>query len=203
MSPILLSGICLYCKHEKRIRGNSHNTRFRELCTRGGIDQPIPRRALIVGVVATVAFTHPISARNGVVIDYSPGESVAIDSSSHLQTYSLRPGTVTLAFGGTSGIVDTGGSGASATATSAARVMVFAERLGDAFRKTSHGYSSRHEGLHDANPNPCIAPAVVVCGRAPPSSSFPATGGTTSAATPSTPVAVGRETPAVTTTPTP
>lgn len=169
---------------------------------------------LVAVVMATSAFTHPLAVRNGVVTDYSAGQSITIRDAGLEQTYALR-GNANAA---TASSVDGLGIGA--------RVTVFSQCFGGGKSSTSAGKStngavatngttpqaasngkgSQSSEPNVANTNYCVALFVIVRQAANTS-----TAGTTAPAGTTTPLATsapgtgttGTSTPMPSMTPTP
>ncbi len=143
---------------------------------------------VVLAMLATSAFTHPLASRNGVVTSYDPGKSLTIHSGAMDMTYALRGDT----FANVNGI----GTGA--------RVTVWAECFGGSNSangalaalapSTANGNAAVHPSGHIANSNTCIAVFILVRAAASSGTGAAGTGTATPAATAS---------PAVTATPTP
>ncbi len=171
---------------------------------------------LIVGVLATSAFTRPLAVRNGVVTDYSAGSSITIRSGGSEQTYAIRGTAANVMPSDMSNGLGAG-----------ARVTVFAQCFAASPRSSSQASSqqattgnasnqnadSSGDRFSEANSNNCVALAIVVRQAGTTSSSTSSststgsTGtGATGTGTPAvteTPGTTGSPTPMVTVTPTP
>ncbi len=149
---------------------------------------------VILAVLATSAFTHPLASRNGVVDDYSPGKSLTIQTDGVDMTYVVKGNM----FANVNGL----GTGA--------RVTVWAECFGGLNSASttakrgltaslrSSNNSSSVGTTSEGNPNTCIAVFVLV--RSP-ANGIPATGGSSGGTSGGTSGATA--TPGVTATPTP
>lgn len=158
---------------------------------------------LIVGVLATTAFTRPLAVRNGVVTDYSAGSSITIRSGGSEQTYAIRGTAANVMPSDMSNGLGAG-----------ARVTVFAQCFNANPRSTSkassqqaavgnagkNGSNSNDDRFSEANSNNCVALAIVVRQAGTTSNGTSSSTGTGSTGT-GTPAVT--ETPMVTVTPTP
>lgn len=148
---------------------------------------------VIVAMLATSAFAHPLASRNGVVVSYDPGKSLTLHTDGVDMTYIVKGNM----FANVNGI----GTGA--------RVTVWAQcfggtnspattaQQGSAVSAQSKNTNSSVGTLAEGNQNTCIAVFVLV--RSP--ASVPAASG--SAGGTSSGTSGGTATPAVTATPKP
>ncbi len=143
---------------------------------------------LVLAMLATSAFTHPLASRNGVVTSYAAGKTLTLHSDGQDISYALRGDT----FANVQGL----GTGA--------RVTVWAECFGGHNSMALAALAPRTANVNPhanvANTNTCIAVFVLVRAAAP--SGAGATGTSTPApATTASPSA--SPAPSTTATPTP